>query len=391
MSGTINKEINGTYWFVVDLGRRPNGKRNQVKRRGFKTKKAADQAMTALKAEYENGGFIEPSTLTLTGFLERWMETTEKTVSPKTFERYRQMIKNHIIPEIGSALLQKLDAMEIQFAYSRLLAHGRADGKGGLAPKTVRNVHGVLSSALQTARNWKLVNQVATQSVKLPKVEKQEMKILDKPQTAALLCSLEGHWLHPIVLVALTTGMRRGEILALKWSNISLRDGKDGWLKVVQSVEQTSAGKRLKDVKTEHARRKISLAPITVQTLLAHKSQQAEQLLRLGVRQDKDGLVFTTLDGRLRDPLLVSTTFRQHMAQLDLPKIRFHDLRHTHISQLLADGNDIKTVSSRAGHSNASITLNVYAHSMPDSQEKLAAQFGADLEKELERQGNLNR
>jgi integrase len=388
MSGIIKKSDNGTYWFIVDLGRKPNGKRYQAKRRGFKTKQGADKAMTALKAEYDSGTFIDPSKRTIADYLEDWLETSEQLVAPKTFERYQQMVRNHLLPELGGALLQKVGPLEIQQAYARLLTSGRADGKGGLAPKTVRNIHGVLSSALQAAKDWKLISEIPTKSVKLPRVEKKEMKILDKPQSAILLRSLEDLWLYPIVLVALTTGMRRGEILALKWSKINLQEG---FLEVVQSVEQTAAGKRLKDVKTEQGKRNISLAPMTVQALETHKTQQAERLLRLGIRQDDDGLVFTNFDGSMRDPLLVSTSFREHMAKLDIPRIRFHDLRHTHISHLLADGNDIKTVSSRAGHANPSITLNIYAHSMRDSQRELAANYGEALEAEMERQGNRDR
>ena len=171
--------------------------------------------------------------------------------------------------------------------------------------------------------------------------------------------------------------MRRGVILALKWSNVNLDEG---WLRVVQSVEQIKASKRLKDVKTTHGRRKISLPLMTVNMLRQHKANQAKQLLRLGIRQSDDTLTFTSLDGRLRNPLHVSMTFREFMEKLDLPKVTFHGLRHTHISNLLEDGHPIKTVSSRAGHATVSITLDIYAHVLPDSQEKLAAAYGAELE-----------
>ena len=128
-----------------------------------------------------------------------------------------------------------------------MLSNGRQDGEGGLAPKTIRNIHGVLGLALKKALTWQLNWSNPAVGATLPKVEHKEVTVLTKSQAGTLLQSLEAHWLHPIVLVALTTGMRRGEILALKWTNINLVEG---WLRVVQSVEQTKAGKRLKDVKT---------------------------------------------------------------------------------------------------------------------------------------------
>jgi integrase len=266
-----------------------------------------------------------------------------------------------------------------------MLRDGRRDGAGGLAPKTIRNIHGVLGLALKKALTWQLNWSNPAIGVTLPKIEHKEVKVLTKAQSGTLLQALEGRWLYPIVLLALTTGMRRGEILALKWSNINLDEG---WLRVIQSVEQTKSGKRLKDVKTKHGRRRISLPLMTVNMLRLQKAHQAEQLLGLGVRQSDDTLTFTSKDGQLRDPLYVSTSFREFMAQIDLPKVTFHGLRHTHISHLLEDGHPIKTVSSRAGHATVSITLDIYAHVLPDSQEKLAAAYGVDLEGMVEQARN---
>ncbi len=383
--GSIKREANGTYSFIVDLGRKPDGRRNQVRRRGFKTRKEADAALTQLKAEFQSGGFVEPTKVTLADFCYRWLETTKLNFSPKTYERYVQMVRNHIVPTLGGIPLQKLSPLDIQLAYTALLKEGRADGCGGLSPKTIRNINGVLSTALKSAYDWRLIPQVPTTGVKLPKVERKEMAILTKVQCGELLGTLEGRVLHPIVFLALTTGMRRGELLALKWSNV---DWEGSSVHVIQSVEQTKAGKRLKDVKTKHGRRRISLPPLTIQMLRDHHLKQAEQLFKLGIRQENDGFVFANYDGKVRDPLNVSTMFREHMQKCDLPRVRFHDLRHTHISQLLADGHPPLNVSRRAGHANISITLDTYGHLIPDQEASMIDEFGNGFSAAIEQATN---
>jgi integrase len=263
MSGTIHKdEAKGTYWFIVDLGRKSNRKRNQVKRRGFKTKKAADQAMTALKAEYESGGFVDPSNQTLAEHLDDWLGMVRPSVEGSTFQRYETMARINIKPVLGHLKLQELKTRHIDEAYNALLDHGRYDGEGGLAPKTIRNIHGILSFALKKAVTWKLIPNNPASDVTLPKVKRAEMTVLTKRQSAELLAGCEGHWLHPIVFLALMTGMRRGEIAALRWANVNL-DG--GSLLVVEAVEETKGDTRFKEVKTSNGRRRISLPQIAVE------------------------------------------------------------------------------------------------------------------------------
>ena len=274
---------------------------------------------------------------------------------------------------------------QIEQAYAKLLTDGRDDGKGGLAPKTIRNIHGILSKALTKAVKWKYIASNPATGAELPKAERRELQILTKKDLALLLRELEGRRIYMPVLIAATTGMRRGEILALKWSNVNLEEG---WLRVVQSLEQTKEGLRLKDVKTKNGRRKISLPPITVQALRAHMTQQSEELLRLGVGRTNDALVFTKVNGRMRNPWSFSDDFSSFVRKLDIPYVSLHGLRHTHISHLLEDGHPIKTVSSRAGHASVTITLDVYGHLLPDSQEKLAAAYGADLENLMEHEKN---
>jgi len=337
--------------------------------------------------KHDEGDFVEPNKRTLEEYLEHWLPVIKPAVAPKTFEAYEQKVRKNIIPLLGNIRLQALVMQQIEEAYAKLLTDGRDDGKGGLSPKSIRNIHGILSHALGKALRWKYIANNPAIGVTLPKVERKELQILTKKDLATLLHGLEGRRIYMPVLIAATTGMRRGEILALKWSSVNLEEG---WLMVVQSMEQTKAGLRLKDVKTKHGRRKISLPPITVQALRAHMTEQSEELLRLGVGRANDALVFTKVNGQMRNPWAFSDEFSSFVRKLTIPYVSLHGLRHTHISHLLEDGYPIKTVSSRAGHASVSITLDVYGHLLPDSQEKLAAAYGADLEYLMERAENTD-
>ncbi len=384
MKGSIRKTGENKWRLVFDLDRGIDGKRRQKVVRFSGNKKEAEKNLRDVIKEYEEGNYIDPSEQTLGEFLDYWLDMVKGAVELKTFERYQQMARVNIKPVLGSIKVQRLETRHLDEAYALLLNEGRHDGDGGLAPKTIRNIHGVLSMALKKAVAWKMILTNPAAEVTLPKVERQEVKVLTKERSADLLASCEGRWLHPIVFTALMTGMRRGEIAALRWRNVNL---KDGWIRVAASIEVTRGGRREKDVKTKHSRRRISLPPVAVDYLEQHKSREAEKRLRLGSGLDGDAYVFTTDDCRMRAPELISEEFAK-LAKKQKIDITFHGLRHTHISQLLADGHPITTVSRRAGHAATSITLDIYGHVMPDSQERMMEEFGAEYEVELERARN---
>ena len=389
MKGSLTKRGKESWRYRFDRNRHADGNRNVVSGTiRAKTKKAAEEELRKIMTKHDKGDFVEPDKRTLEEYLEHWLPVIKPAVAPKTFEAYEQKVRKNIIPLLGNIRLQALVMQQIEEAYSKLLTDGRDDGKGGLAPKTIRNIHGILSHALGKAVRWKYIASNPATGVTLPKVEHKELQVLTKKDMARLLHELEGRRIYMLVLLAATTGMRRGEVLALKWSNVNLDEG---WLRVVLSLEQTKAGLRLKDAKTKHGRRKISLPSITVQALRAHMMKQSEELLRLGVGRDNDALVFTTVDGQMRNPWSLSDEFSTIVRKLAIPYISFHGLRHTHISHLLEDGHPIKTVSSRAGHASVSITLDIYGHLLPDSQERLAAAYGADLEHLMKRAENTDR
>jgi integrase len=212
------------------------------------------------------------------------------------------------------------------------------------------------------------------QQVKAPRPDRREIKILGKGEIGTLLKAAEGNWLYLPVLVAVTTGLRRGELLGLRWSDL-----KDGVLTVSQSIERIKGELAFKAPKTKTSRRSIALPAVTIQALQEYRALQAEERLKLGLGRDPRGLVFTHADGQPLDPDSLSKAFQRLIAVADVTPITLHGLRHTHISHLLMDGVHVKVVSERAGHANVNITLSVYAAYIPSMQADAALRVDAWL------------
>jgi integrase len=197
-----------------------------------------------------------------------------------------------------------------------------------------------------------------------------EIEVITVEQAQKILRCLRGRSLYPIIALALATGMRRGELLALRWSDVDLNAGR---IQVERSLEQTKAGLRIKEPKTKHGRRGIKVPPSVVTELRTHWMQQQQHRLKLGLGRAGDGdLVFPRRDGTLRSPNATSTEWRQLLAEFKLPAISLHALRHTHASQLIASGMDVLTISRRLGHASPTITLNVYGHLFGNSDDRAA-------------------
>jgi integrase len=274
--------------------------------------------------------------------------------------------------------LQKLAAADLAEMYATLLREGRRHvGKNKdstLSAGTVRYVHRVLHRALGHAVLWKLVPNNPADSVDVPKGPTREIQILTEGEVKEVLAKLRGRQMYQIALVGLATGLRRGEILAIRWKCLDLDSGK---LRVEQSLEQTKKGTlRFKAPKTKYGRRTVSLPVSVIAELRNLRKAQAEERLSLGLgKEPADALVFRRLDG---DPLLpnsVTTEWRRLVRSLGLPKVSLHAWRHTHASQLIASGMDVLTISRRMGHGSPAITLNVYGHLFSASDDKAAAIF----------------
>jgi integrase len=354
-----------------DLGRDPAGKRLSrfVTFKG--TKREAQAELNRLLNRRNEGTYVDPSKMTVAEYLEHWLAVDiERRVASKTAVRHRGIIRHNIIPRIGAIPLRKLTAVHIEALEAELQQEGRhrhRDSRGqGLTAQTVLHVHRTLSQALEHAVKTEVLFRNPALQVRPPRPPGREVKILTKPEIAQVLRACEGRGLYLPVLVAVTTGVRRGELFGLRWSDLDLAKGR---LTVNQSLEWTNGKARFKAPKTKGSRRTITLPALTVQALAAHKAEQAGERLRLGL--GKAALVFTRADGEPVSLDYVSRTFGELIAKLGVTPI-FHGLRHTHISHQLMDGVHLKVVSERAGHANVGITLSVYTTFVPSLQDQAA-------------------
>ena len=377
VAGNITRRGKSSWRLKFEAGDRdPNtGKRRTrfVTVRG--TKKAAQAELVRLLAEVDNGTAMEPSKVTLAEYLRGWLAGAE-SLSGKTVERYRQLAEQQIIPHLGGTLLQKLRPAQIQDWHSTLL---RAGGKAGapLSARTVGHAHRVLHAALARAANVEIIARNVAAVVRPPKVEAEEVQILTAPQIADVLTRLSGHPLQAIVTVAVGTGMRRGELCALRWDNVDL-DG--ATIKVERSMEETKAGLRVKAPKSRHGRRTITIPGAATEALRAHRVRQIEHRLALGAgRLGPDDLVFTMPDGRPLSPDNLSRDWRRTVLALKLPAVMFHALRHSHASALIAAGLNVLAISRRLGHATPAFTLTVYGHLFSDTDAAAARAMDAAM------------
>jgi integrase len=377
MKGHIRKRGKSSWAIVLDLGRDGAGKRHQKWHTVRGTKKDAERELARLITEINTGDYVEPSRMLVREYLERWLrDYAEHSVSPKTYERYDEIIRSHIVPALGGYELSKLRPLHIQGFYTAAITSGRKDGNGGLSAQTVLHFHRLLHRALGQAVRWQLLARNPAEAVEPPRPQRTEMRALDDAQIALLLKSLEGSRLHAPVLLALSTGLRRGELLGLRWRDIDLERG---CLTVNCSVEQTKQSLRFKIPKTERSRRMVALPSFAVDMLRAHKREQTEARLKLGPAYQNDDLIFPREDGSPWPPDSFSTAFAAFIRRSDLPHVRFHDLRHSHATQLLKHGVHPKIVSERLGHSKVGITLDTYSHVLPSMQEDAARKIDAAL------------
>ena len=376
MSGHITPRGPGRWAIVLELGRDPTTGKRRQKWIAFKgTKREAQQRLAELLHEMNAGTYVEPVKLTLGAFLERWLEDYARgAVRPTTFETYRILIQRQIVPALGHKILTDLRPLDLQRFYISKLQGGRADGKlGGLSPKTIRHLHRLLREALGHAVKWQLLARNVAEAVEPPRQVKHEMQVLDPGAVQAFLEAARQDRLYALYLLDLTTGLRRGELLALRWQDVDLDEG---WLVIRQTVVVVRGRPVIQpEAKTRSGTRGVSLPATTVEALRAHRAQQdLERAAYEPDYQDND-LVFCQPDGRLLHPRnFTRRHFKPLLRRAGLPEdLRFHDLRHTHATMLLGAGVNIKLVSDRLGHADIRTTANTYFHVLRPMRDEVAA------------------
>jgi len=369
MKGHVYKRAPGKFWIILELGKDENNRRKQRFITFYGTKKEAEAELLRRLRLMESGFLLEPSTMTVAAYLESWLaDHARHTVTPRTFERYQTIVRLHLIPVLGHTSLDKLHPLKIQELWARQL-------ESGMCSTTVRKHHNVLHAALARAVRLRLLPFNPCSAVTPPKPRHTEMKVLDDQGVARLLGAAHDTPVKVPVVLALATGMRRGEVLGLRWSDI---DFDAGTLAVRQTLQEAQGQRIFKEPKTPKSRRVIALPAVALDVLRRHHAEQAETRLRLGGMYDDHGLVCPQADGSPWWSSDFDRRYRRLRTQAGVD-VRFHGLRHTHATQLLRAGVHPKVVSERLGHASIGITLDIYSHVLPSMQEEAAERIDEGL------------
>ncbi|MGI8575306.1 MAG: tyrosine-type recombinase/integrase [Egibacteraceae bacterium] len=370
-----------TWAFTLDVGSDGTGKRKQQLRSGFATKAEAERALGEVSSALRHGAYVGRSNLTVGQYLlDEWLPATAPpTVKYETWADRRRTLENHVVPRVGGARLQALNASHLNRLYGELLRHGRLDGPGGLSPTTVRRVHAMLRKALNDAVRWgRLERNPAAQAdpppTRLAKAARRRtMRIWNGREVRDFLTASADHPLGVLWLVAVGTGLRRSELLGLRWSDLNL-DAATATVR--QTITETEQGYRPREeAKSEASARTVHLDSRTVTALKEHRAEQERIRREVGPGYRDHDLVFCQIDGSWWNPPAISLAFGRAVRRAKARPIRLHDLRHTHASLLLAAGVNPKVVSERLGHSSVAFTLDTYAHLIPGMQPRAAELF----------------
>ena len=376
--GHIRERSRGSWELRYSLGTDPaTGKRRTVTTSVKGKREAAERELRRLLRTIDTGEHVDPTGITVGEWLATWLAAVRSEISPKSHERYTEIVRNFLTPALGNLPITKLTAVDIQKVYNGWATGGRRDRKsGGLSPRTRRHIHRILRAALFRAVKQQLIarNPADAFRKRLPKVERRELLTLSTKQSVRLLEAIKHTRAYWPTLLALTTGMRRGEVLGLRWKNVDLESA---MVRVVESIEQTKSGLRFKAPKTERSRA-VTLPAFAVDALRQRQAEQAEELEMLGIGQNGDTLVCGQADGRPLQPRSLTHEFTRLIARIpELPRVRFHDLRHSHATQMLLAGIHPKVAQERLGHSTITTTLDLYSHVTDTMQSDAAARLDA--------------
>ena len=379
-AGHIRPRGPGAWELKYDVGCDPKTGRRITRYATVRGKKSdAQRELRKLLGAIDKGVVADAGKVTVGDWLKQWIEEARHNVAPKTHERYSEIVHKHLVPALGDLPLAKLAPAHIQAFYSDALKNGRLDGRGGLSPQTVLHFDRVLNRAMKGARKLRLIPVNPVEDVERPKVEEREMQTLTDEEATRLLAAASTTRIYVPIVLALATGLRRGELLALHWQDLDLSTG---IVEVVRSLEQTSAGLRFKTTKTKRGKRPVVLPASVLEVLRDHKAKQAEERLLLGL--GKGDVVFTRVNGQPISPDSFTSWVARVAKRAGTSHIMpVHGLRHTHITNLLRANVHPKVASERAGHSRVGFTLDRYSHVIPSLQEDAALRIDAGFRKTL--------
>ncbi|MEQ8235276.1 MAG: tyrosine-type recombinase/integrase [Syntrophomonadaceae bacterium] len=401
MRGHLEKRGKDTWTIIIERGINPlTKKRERIKRAVQGTKPEVTCVMNEMLYQLQTGTYVEPTNLTFSAYLEHWLENyCELNLAPKTMQSYKMEIANHIEPQLGSISLEKLTPMHLQTYYVHLQKKGRKDKTGGLSPRTVVYHHRIIREALKHAFKWQLVIRNVADAVEPPRFKRKEMKVMSKEQVLEFIKKIEAHRDYAIIYVALYTGLRQGELLGLTWSNVDLACKT---LFVRQQMQYLKGkGYIYREPKTPKSRREIPLSAEVI-TLLKeiHREQAQLKLMASPIGKDQqdldpslipgekselleyedNDLVFCLNNGKPLDPTNLTKRFKKLARKHGHPEMRFHDMRHTFATLMLAAGVEAKKVQDLLGHESIGTTLDTYGHVLPnmrrDAMDRLSQFMG---------------
>lgn len=361
--GSILKRADGRWSAYVTV---PSGGRRYFY---GQTQQEVLRKLTEARRVLASGLPLPTDRLTVGAYLRDWLIAVKRTLKPRTWVRYEQYVRVHAVPVIGAIPLARLQPSHLDRLYQRRL-------DAGMSPTSVHHLHMVLHAALATAGRRGLVARNVAQLVDPPRMARRDMSVLSPAQARALVEAARGGPLEALLTTALATGMRKGELLALRWRDVDLDRGT---LAVTGTLQRTAAGLVISETKTAKSRRQVELSAVAVQALRRHRAAQTERRLLAGREWNDHGLVFPSTLGKPQDGShLLYGQFHPLLKAAGLPVIRFHDLRHTAATLMLGRGVHPKIVSEMLGHATVAITLDLYSHVTPTMQRQ-AAQVLDDL------------
>lgn len=364
------KKRGKTWSYIVDVYD-SSGKRKQKWVSGFATEKEAKKALAQKLVEINAGTYIEPNKESIKDFMEWWMTSKKSKLRPGTVRAYNWLINTHIIPGIGHIQLSKLKPQQLESFYDQLLDNG-------LAPRSIKAAHNIIHSMLKKAQTFEIVSRNVAQLVETPKTSKPKMNVWEADHVMRFLETASQSRNYIVYVLALTTGMRMGELLALRWKNVNYNGDKAN-ISVTETFSKSDHGYEFQDPKTKTSNRLIALPKDVTELLKAHRKEQLKEKLKNGHLYEDQDLIIATKIGTPVYPRNLSRQWYNLLEKANVPAIRFHDLRHTHATLMLKQGIHVKIVSERLGHSNISVTLDTYSHVLPHMQEEAADAIGSLL------------